>query len=148
MQKLLPPILLFLFVILMPVVCRLTAASHFIYYPFNLLGLVPIALGLALAKSGSKLFAKEETNIMTFNKPDKLVDAGVFRYTRNPMYLGFVIALLGYAVLVGGALVSFLFVITFLLIADRWYIRFEEKMMEQTFGDAYLRYRGRVRRWF
>ncbi|PCK32870.1 methyltransferase family protein [Pseudoalteromonas piscicida] len=147
MQKLLPPILLFLFVILMPVVCWLTAASHFIYYPFNLLGLVPIALGLALAKSGSKLFAKEETNIMTFNKPDKLVDDGVFRYTRNPMYLGFVIALLGYAVLVGGALVSFLFVITFLLIADRWYIRFEEKMMEQTFGDAYLRYRGRVRRW-
>ena len=95
MQKLLPPILLFLFVILMPVVCWLTAAPHFIYYPFNLLGLVPIALGFALAKSGSTIFAKEETNIMTFNKPDKLVEAGVFQYTRNPMYLGFVIALLG-----------------------------------------------------
>ncbi|MCG7540197.1 isoprenylcysteine carboxylmethyltransferase family protein [Pseudoalteromonas sp. CO348] len=147
MKKLLPPILLFLFVILMPVVCWLTAAPHFIYYPFNLLGLVPIALGFALAKSGSKLFAKEETNIMTFNKPDKLVEAGVFQYTRNPMYLGFVIALLGYAVLIGGAFVSFLFVIAFLLIADRWYIQFEEKMMEQTFGDAYLRYQRRVRRW-
>ncbi|MEZ7206319.1 isoprenylcysteine carboxylmethyltransferase family protein [Pseudoalteromonas sp. DY56-GL79] len=95
MKKLLPPILLFLFVILMPVVCWLAAAPHLIYYPFNLLGLVPIALGLVLAKSGSTIFAKEETNIMTFNKPDKLVEAGVFQYTRNPMYLGFVIALLG-----------------------------------------------------
>ncbi|TMN39325.1 isoprenylcysteine carboxylmethyltransferase family protein [Pseudoalteromonas sp. S2755] len=147
MKKLLPPILLFLFVILMPLVCWLTAAPHFINYPFNLLGLVAVVLGFALAKSGSTIFAQEETNIMTFNKPDKLVEIGVFQYTRNPMYLGFVIALLGYAVLIGGAPVSFLFVIAFLLIADRWYIRFEEKMMEQTFGNAYLRYRGRVRRW-
>jgi protein-S-isoprenylcysteine O-methyltransferase Ste14 len=110
------------------------------------LGAIPIAAGLGMAMWGSWKFARVGTNIRTFNLPDYLVTDGLFQYTRNPMYLGLVLALFGTWLALGSAIPGVL-VVGFIVAADRWYIRFEERAMAETFGDAYALYRGRTRRW-
>ncbi|KZN47756.1 hypothetical protein N482_09020 [Pseudoalteromonas luteoviolacea NCIMB 1942] len=84
---------------------------------------------------------------MTFDEPNKLVVEGVFRYTRNPMYLGFVISLLGLFLLLGANELSLGVVVLFVLVSDRWYIRFEERMMFEKFREQYQAYCRNVRRW-
>ncbi|KKJ78118.1 membrane protein [Kiloniella litopenaei] len=147
MKKLLPPVLFLIFIILMAVLCWQQGSPHTIPDGYNLLAIPFIAGGLALAFSGSRLFKRKRTNIMTFGQPDVLVTEGVFRWSRNPMYLGFVTALLGFALLLGGAYSSFALAVLFLVITDRWYITFEEKIMRKKFGPAYEAYCQKVRRW-
>ena len=120
---------------------------HTVNYPYNLLGIFGVAIGLFISIKGKALFKTLGTNIMTFDNPDKLVTEGIYQYSRNPMYLGFVVALLGFALLTGASIVSFLFVVLFFLITDRWYIAFEEKAMMKTFGREYKAYCQAVRRW-
>jgi len=62
------------------------------------------------------------------------------------MYLGFVIALLGLSLLLG-SLASLFVVVAFLVITDRWYIKFEEAVMAKTFGNQYAEYKSKTRRW-
>ncbi|MFZ1105652.1 MAG: isoprenylcysteine carboxylmethyltransferase family protein [Hyphomicrobiaceae bacterium] len=75
-----------------------------------------------------------------------LVTDGLFRWSRNPMYLGFVLRLLGTAILLGTT-TPFIAPALFALIADRWYIAFEERAMGEKFGVDDAAYMGRTRRW-
>ena len=147
MKKVLPPSLFVVFVCAMVIANWVSDELQLIAFPYSLSGLVFIFAGLLLAASGSRLFKKVDTNILTFDKPDKLVTTGVYRYSRNPMYLGFVVAILGVAILLGGTLVSLFVAGVFFVITDRWYIAYEEKMMIDTFGKAYIEYCHNVRRW-
>ena len=114
--------------------------------PFNLIGMIPIGLGLLLAFQGASHFREVGTEINTFSEPDKLVTDRLFRYSRNPMYLGFLLFLLGIWILLGG-LTPFLGVVIFLVVTDRYYIPYEEKMLAERFGEAWMSYRAKVRRW-
>ena len=87
-----------------------------------------------------------KTNLHTFNQPDRLVVTGLFKYSRNPMYLGFAISTFGVALYLG-SLSPFLMVVLFIVVADRWYIAFEEKVMINIFGDDYENYKKSVHRW-
>ena len=147
MKKILPPVLFIVFIVVMVVTCWLMDSLHTVNYPYNLLGIFGVAIGLFISIKGKALFKTLGTNIMTFDNPDKLVTEGIYQYSRNPMYLGFVVALLGFTLLTGASIVSFLFVVLFFLITDRWYIAFEEKAMMKTFGREYKAYCQAVRRW-
>lgn len=147
MQKLLPPVLFLIFIIAMGLMCWSISATHLLIFPFNLIGLPIISAGLMLAMTGKQLFKKLETNIMTFDEPSRLVTEGIYQYTRNPMYLGFTIAMLGFSMLMGASVVSLLMAVIFLFITDRWYISFEEQMMHTKFGKDYEEYCRKVRRW-
>ncbi len=147
MKKLLPPVLFLFFVTLMAVICWLQGSPHHVPERYNLLSARFVILGLGLSFLGSSLFKKIGTNIMTFGEPDLLVTEGVFKWSRNPMYLGFVISLFALAFLIGGANSSLVLAIAFLIITDRWYIAFEEKAMRQKFGAEYDAYCQKVRRW-
>lgn len=148
MKKLLPPVLFLLFAIGIPAVCWSLDSNHNVLYPFNIVvGLPLLVVGLGIASWGKRLFQKVGTNVMTFDDPDILVTSGLYKITRNPMYLGFVIALFGIAMLSQGAIVSFAMVFLFLLITDRWYIRYEEQAMLRTFGKQYEEYCCNARRW-
>lgn len=146
MQKIIPPILFLISIGTMLVLGWLLPFGELIAYPHNLAGLVLIVLGVALAAHGSRVFAKAGTNIQTFDDPDVLITDGIFRYSRNPMYVGFVVALLGIAVVLG-KVSPFLVVAGFVVITDRWYIAFEEAVMAETFGERYVEYRRQTRRW-
>lgn len=109
-------------------------------------GVTLLIAGLLLTIAGSRLFARLKTNIKTFDRPDRLVTGGMFRYSRNPMYLGFNISLCG-AALASLCWPSALVCLAFLLACQLWYIPFEEKMMAGIFGEDYASYCRQTRRW-
>jgi protein-S-isoprenylcysteine O-methyltransferase Ste14 len=104
--------------------------------------------GLAIAYRGVSVFRRIRTTVDPLHpeRSARLVTAGVYRWTRNPMYLGFVLFVLGLAValqsLVGFALTAFTAVFL-----QRFQIKPEERALSRRFGAAFDVYRGRVRRW-
>ncbi len=95
MKKLVPPILFLICLILMGMLRWLWPVRVIFRCPYNLLGLVPILAGLFLGGWGVGQFRKARTNIKPFKEPDVFVSEGPYCYTRNPMYLGLSLALLG-----------------------------------------------------
>jgi protein-S-isoprenylcysteine O-methyltransferase Ste14 len=75
-----------------------------------------------------------------------VVDSGVYRLSRNPMYLGFLLALVGWAVILAHAL-PFLFLPAYVGYMNRFQIAPEERMLAAKFGRDYEAYRRSVRRW-
>jgi protein-S-isoprenylcysteine O-methyltransferase Ste14 len=112
------------------------------------LGAVVIALGALLVVQGARTFWRNETTIdpVDLERASALVTSGVFRYSRNPMYVGFTVALLGWAVCLAAPL-ALLGPVAFVLFTNRFQIIPEERVMRAKFGQAYDDYRGQVRRW-
>ncbi|MGD8996491.1 MAG: isoprenylcysteine carboxylmethyltransferase family protein [Anaerolineae bacterium] len=75
-----------------------------------------------------------------------LVVTGPFRISRNPVYLSGVVVSLGIATLLG-SLITFLFPVLLFLVLNTWYVPNEESRLHRVFGDEYLEYKQRVRRW-
>jgi protein-S-isoprenylcysteine O-methyltransferase Ste14 len=146
MKKLLPINLLLICLLSLVVLWWLFPISQFLSAPATFIGLIPLAGGLLITVLGEKQFKDAGTNIKTFNDPDILVKDGVFKYSRNPMYLGLVLVLLGVAVLLG-SISSLAVVVAFFAITDRWYIRYEEGAMARRFGEEYEAYKAQTRRW-
>lgn len=146
MHKIIPPILFLFCIISMIGLNYLVPIQQWIATPYNLIGIIILVIGLFMVISTSKRFRKVKTQIHTFKKPNKLVKDGLFQVSRNPIYLGFMTALLGIAILLGSA-AAFIPACIFFLIANFWYIPFEEKNMETIFGQDYRFYKRNVRRW-
>jgi len=91
-------------------------------------------------------FRRHQTNIEAFKEPNNLITIGIYRITRNPIYLGFLIALLG-AVFYFNQASCFACVIVFFILANNWYIPHEERDAERIFGSEFQKYKSRVRRW-
>lgn len=113
---------------------------------WRLLGSLPLALGVALNLAADRAFKQADTTVKPGETSTALVTTGVFRWSRNPMYLGFVLILLGVAVLLGSA-APFVVVAAFPLLLDTAYVRPEERMLQETFSEAWEAYRRRTRRW-
>jgi protein-S-isoprenylcysteine O-methyltransferase Ste14 len=79
-------------------------------------------------------------------KTTSLVTTGIFRWTRNPMYLGLVIALVGWAGFLSAAW-PLLGPVVFELYVNRFQIRPEERVLTELFAVEYTNYARRVRRW-
>ena len=75
-----------------------------------------------------------------------LVDTGIYRWTRNPMYLGMAMLLLGWTIILGNP-AGLLAVPLFQIYLNTFQIRTEEFALRGLFGDAYIAYCARVRRW-
>lgn len=145
-MKILPPVLFILFALTMILLHILHLSPSLITGGVRLLGVPIFIAALTLSIFGSRLFKTRGANIQTFEEPTALVTDGPFRWTRNPMYLGFVLALLGIAIGLG-SLIPFILVLVFLVICDHWYIAIEEKAMLLKFGTRYEAYQKQVRRW-
>ncbi|WP_262695487.1 methyltransferase family protein [Kordiimonas aquimaris] len=104
------------------------------------------AIGVALPLWGSHVFKQAQTNILPYNDPDNIVTDGPFRFSRNPMYLGMLLILLGVFVKVG-YWENIIFPVIFFAVANWWYIPFEESRMRAAFGDTFDTYTQKVRRW-
>jgi protein-S-isoprenylcysteine O-methyltransferase Ste14 len=113
---------------------------------WGLAGIIPLALGVAMNLAADRAFHKAGTTVKPFEESSALLATGVFRVTRNPMYLGFVLILAGAAALLG-ALTPWLVVPAFAVLLDRMYITVEERMLAAKFGPAWQEYSHRTRRW-
>ena len=115
-------------------------------WPWRWLGLLPLLGGVALAIAGRHAFKRARTAVLPFSEPSALVTTGPFAFTRNPMYVGLVLCLLGWAGLLG-SLVPFAVVPAFFALVHFRFVLREEPFMAERFGQEYTTYRGRVRRW-
>ncbi len=110
--------------------------------------IIAAAAGALLSLAGVVEFRRSRTTVNPL-KPDtasSLVSGGIYRVTRNPMYLGFALALLGWGVfLANPASLAMLF--PFVVCMNRFQIVPEEKALETLFGAAFAAYRSKVRRW-
>lgn len=145
-EKILPPTWLLIAILLMIALHFVSPVASIIPSLWNLLGLIPLALGIAIDYSADRAFHLARTTIKPFEEPDILITSGVYQLSRNPMYLGFALILTGVAILLG-SLTPFLIVPLFSAGVDRWYIAFEEQMLAEKFGAAWLEYKTNTRRW-
>ena len=120
---------------------------------FSLNGSTALAVGLgmmgmSLGVMGVTQFRKAQTtpNPQALEKVSSLVTSGIYRYSRNPMYLGLVLILLGWAFYLSHFL-AFVLLPVFILYMTRFQIQPEEQMMARKFGKTYQAYLNKVRRW-
>jgi protein-S-isoprenylcysteine O-methyltransferase Ste14 len=105
-------------------------------------------IGVGLDLSGLIAFVRRHTTVNPLKpaKTSALVTGGVYRLTRNPMYLGMACLLTAWAIWLG-ALWPWLGPVAFVLYITRFQIRPEERALTALFGEAYVHYTTRVRRW-
>jgi protein-S-isoprenylcysteine O-methyltransferase Ste14 len=142
----LPPTYLYLSIVIMVTLHFLFPVAKPISFPWTLLGAIPFALGLALNLIADRAFQVRKTTVKPFEEPTFLITDGAFRVSRNPMYLGFVLILIGIAVFMG-SLTPYAVIIVFAIVMDSVFIRIEERMLGEKFGETWLVYKGNVRRW-
>jgi len=145
-KRTMPTTYLLISIIVMTVLHSLFPAMRIIPPLWNLLGLVPLALGVIINLVADKAFHKANTTVKPFEESSALITQGVFRASRNPMYLGFVLILIGIAVLMR-SLTPYVVVLAFAILIDRMYITVEERMLAEKFGTEWEEYRQSTRRW-
>jgi protein-S-isoprenylcysteine O-methyltransferase Ste14 len=109
-------------------------------------GVLLIAVGVGLLVIADRLFTRVGTAVKPTQPTSAIVTTGIYSYTRNPMYLGMSLILLGLCLATGSlwfliALPIAMFAVTKLAIER------EEAYLERKFGADYLAYKARVRRW-
>lgn len=104
--------------------------------------------GMAVGIAGIAAFREHGTTVhpMHPEKASTVVRSGVYRFTRNPMYLGLTLMLSGWAVYLG-SLAAVLVVPLFVAYMTRFQIVPEERALQERFGADFLTYRDSVRRW-
>ena len=102
--------------------------------------------GVALNISGFFTQRHAGTDPIPFNPTTRIVTRGLYRYTRNPMYIGFALWTFGIAIL-ADSLWMLAAVPVGLVLTDLLIVRREEAYLERKFGEEYLRYKREVRRW-
>ncbi len=115
--------------------------------PARMVGYAFGVVGIALMIWGLATLYRAKTNVWPHKGADRLITHGPFRFRRNPIYMGEILILLGLAqatLNIWFAVMAPAFALAILVLA----ILPEERHLEARFGDAYLAYKGRTRRWF
>jgi protein-S-isoprenylcysteine O-methyltransferase Ste14 len=112
------------------------------------IALALVALGIAVALAGVINFRNKRTTVnpLTPSASSVIVSGGVYRFSRNPMYLGFLLALAGWAVYLSNA-GSMLLLPAFVAYMSQYQIKPEERALRAKFGNEFAQYMSRVRRW-
>lgn len=131
----------------------LPVAAHFLVpvavvvpSPYIYLGIPVMLAGLLVSTAASWAFRWAGTSVQLHGDTSHLVTDGVFRYSRNPMYLGMVVWLLGLAILLG-TLTPFLFPLLVFVLLNTTLVPMEERSLRQLHPAEYAEYSRRVRRW-
>jgi len=147
-NKIPPPVIL----LLSGIAAWFVAHSEYGYpidVPFALIIAIFLAAsGLLIAVRAIRQFGKAETTVNPLqpNDASSLVDSGIFGWTRNPMYLGLLLVLLGWSVWLQSA-GNILVLLAFVLYMTELQIKPEEEALRKVFGQTYIDYCARVRRW-
>ena len=144
-----PPPLIFLGLVLIgPLLDRMLGIA-----PLNLgrpatiaLSLALVAAGLTVVLAAIRRFSSAGTRVEPWAPSSAVVRDGIYRFSRNPMYVGMALVMLGLALILGSPS-SLAMVGVATLLVDRFVIRREEAYLEGKFGGEYLAYRNQVRRW-
>ena len=145
-MKIKPPYIALFYLLIAIVLDIFLSSAKLILFPYNFIGTVLIIIGVWIIIVATSLFKKNGTPKSPFKEPKVFVASGPYKFTRNPMYLGVTTVSLGIATLFGN-LIVFLAPIAFFLTINFTRIPKEEKIMEKLFGQNYVDYKNKVRRW-
>lgn len=145
-MKIKPPYIAITLLFLAFLVDYLFPQFRFVYGNYRYIGIIIFISGLSITFSSFYFFKKNKTPIIPGQKPTFMVAEGTYKFTRNPMYLGVTIGLLGISIYIGN-LLSLLSPLIFFIAMNIVYVPFEEKLLEKIFGKKYLDYKKKVRRW-
>lgn len=145
-MKIAPAIWFALAVLVMGLAHAWVPLAVWITGPWRWCGLGLMAIGLVMPLYHALVFTRAGTSFRPFTRPNCLVTSHLYRVTRNPMYLGLALMLVGLAITLG-SFSPLIVVILFVVAIDRLVIPHEQRMLEKRFGRAYRDYRQRVRRW-
>lgn len=134
------------FLALIIVLHFLLGERRIIFFPYNQLGWIPVIFGITINLWTDKLFKKYKTTVKPYSKPSYFIIKGPFCISRNPMYLGMLLILAGTAILLKSVFLLLPSLI-FVIIIERIYIRKEELFLTEQFGEDFLKYKQKVRRW-
>ena len=143
-SKIPPPVFFFLGLVLM----KITP----LYFSFNsnyiLAFLFLFLSGIFALMSVATFLFKGKSSIHTWktNDVDELYTQGIYRFSRNPMYFSLVLALIAWFFYLGNP-ASLWVVISFVWIVTHFQIKAEEQSLKKLFGEQYLQYQKKVRRW-
>ena len=113
---------------------------------FSIIGRLCTLIGLAFMIWGLLTFLRFRTAVSPYQPPSQIVTSGPYRFSRNPMYVGFTIAYMG-GILAKNTLWALLLLPLVLWFLTVLVIRPEERYLTKTFGSVYTDYANRVRRW-
>ena len=141
-----PPVLALLMIGLVYLSSLLIGSVSFDYQAS--LSVLLVILGLRCALPSFRLFARNKTTISPFTPSETslLITEGMYRYSRNPMYLGLLLLIIAATIWFGtwfGIIISLFFI----LLINILQIIPEEEALLQIFGEEYLEYKKKVRRW-
>ena len=145
-NKIPPPIVTFFFGL-----CIYFSQEYFPEFNLEFLTMLSYILyfaGLTVLILAVRLFKKQNTTVnpIKIENASSLVTSGIFEYSRNPMYLGMALILLGLTLIfnvIGGTLFTLLFTIYI----TKFQIKPEEEVMERLFEEDFLEYKQNVRMW-
>ncbi|MEW5249778.1 methyltransferase family protein [Microbulbifer sp. 2201CG32-9] len=144
-----PPVLLvFLFSIFMWIVSLVLPRVDLNLYLENIVFGLLSAISVLIVILGVVSFRRADTTVNPINpgSSSSLVQTGIYRYSRNPMYLGFMLFLLGFSVFLQSVFAMFLLPV-FIAYMNSFQIKPEERALASIFGEEFIRYQRKVRRW-
>ncbi len=115
-------------------------------FPYNLLGLLSVGLGICIVFQSVRLLVSYNTTVEAGANPSSLVTKCTYNYSRNPIYLGLLLIALGAAIILA-SLSAFVTPVIFFVVINTIIIPFEENRLHMNFGIEYERYKKSVRRW-
>lgn len=146
MKKILPPSYFAFCLIITVLLHYLLPLKQIINYPNNFLGFLFFVVGGILNIWTDQLFKKQNTTVKPDERPSTFIQTGPFKISRNPMYLGMTILLIGIGFVLG-SVISFTGFVLFLVAMEVAFIPQEEINLQEKFGEEYLAYKKKVRRW-
>ena len=112
----------------------------------KVLGWLLVVGGISLGLWGFREMRRAGTNVDPYHPTTAIVEGGPYAFTRNPLYVGMTLVYAGVSAR-ANALPAALLLPVVLHLVDRGVVEREERYLEGKFGEEYLRYKGRVRRW-
>ena len=143
-----PPAVALVIAVLMWLLSRLAPALGFAIPAGTLIAIILAVAGLATAIAGVATFARAKTTVnpTTPEASSSLVSWGIYKVTRNPMYLGLLLELTAWAIFLSITL-PFLLLPVYVIYINRFQIAPEERVLTSLFGREFAAYQSRVRRW-
>jgi protein-S-isoprenylcysteine O-methyltransferase Ste14 len=143
-----PPIVAIVSALAMWIICLFTPTIAVDALARILVAGTIAAVGLGSAVAGAMAFRRAETTLdpMKPERASSLVTRGIYRVTRNPMYVGLLFLQLAWAIFLAAPW-ALIMPLAFVIYIKRFQIMPEERALASLFGAAYADYKARVRRW-
>lgn len=141
-----PPVVALLFIVLAYFIGRFVSLGFVVLPVVRNMGLLLTFIGFLLGVGAFMEFRKARTTLDPHGSVKQVVTSGIYRFTRNPIYLGFLLMVIGLP-LTSGLIWGLVLSPLFMIVMTRLVIEREEIYLEKKFKNQYTDYKSRVRRW-